>query len=89
MTMIISTHLGDCILIAADNRAMTCDLQTGAMHLSHDDEQKIKLWCRGAFTGSGDTVFLDRSEQYFINVQVNDSQLREIEADYDESEERI
>lgn len=89
MTMIISTHLGDCILIAADNRAMTCDLQTGAMHLSHDDEQKIKLWCRGAFTGSGDTVFLDRIAQYFINVQDNDSQLRQIDAIYDEIEKRI
>ena len=69
MTMIISAHLGDCILIAADKRAMMCDLETGAMRLSHDDEQKIKLWCRGAIVGSGDTVFIDRIAQYFINVQ--------------------
>jgi len=66
--MIISAHLGDCILIAADKRAMMCDLETGAMRLSHDDEQKIKLWCRGAIVGSGDTVFIDRIAQYFINV---------------------
>ena len=89
MTMIISTHLGDCILIAADNRAMTCDLETGAMRLSHDDEQKIKLWCRGAIVGSGDTVFIDRIAQYFINVQENDSQLRQMDVIYDEIEKRI
>ena len=48
MTMIISAHLGDCILIASDKRSMHCDLETGNMRLATDEEQKIKLWCRGA-----------------------------------------
>ena len=47
MTMIVSVHLGDCILIAADKRAMVCDLKTGSMRISKDDEKKIKLWTRG------------------------------------------
>ena len=57
MTMIISAHLGDCILIASDKRSMHCDLETGNMRLATDEEQKIKLWCRGAIAGSGETVF--------------------------------
>ena len=89
MTMIISAHLGDCILIASDKRAMTCDLETGAMRLSHDDEQKIKIWCRGAFTGSGDTVFLDRVAKYFIDIQENDSQLKQMNVIYAEIERRV
>lgn len=89
MTMIISTHLGDCILIAADKRAMTCDLETGAMRLSHDDKQKIKLWCRGAIVSSGDAVFLDRIAQYFMDVQHNDNQLKQMDAIYNEIEKRI
>ena len=87
--MIISAHLGDCILIASDKRAMTCDLETGAMRLSHDDEQKIKIWCRGAFTGSGDTVFLDRVAKYFIDIQENDSQLKQMNVIYAEIEKRV
>ena len=87
--MIISAHLGDCILIASDKRAMTCDLETGAMRLSHDDEQKIKIWCRGAFTGSGDTVFLDRVAKYFIDIQENDSQLKQMNVIYAEIERRV
>ena len=89
MTMIISAHLGDCILIAADKRAMTCDLETGAMRLSHDDEQKIKLWCRGAIVGSGETIFLNRIAQYFINIQEDTIQLNQIDAIYDEIEKRV
>ena len=43
MTMIISAHLGDCILIASDKRSMHCDLETGNMRLATNDEQKINL----------------------------------------------
>ena len=87
--MIISAHLGDCILIAADKRAMSCDLETGNMKWATDNENKIKCWCRGAVTGSGETLFLDRIAQYFINVQGSDSQLRQMDAIYDEIEKRI
>ena len=89
MTMIISAHLGDCILIASDKRAMTCDLDTGNMRLATDDEQKIKLWCRGAIVGSGDTVFLDRIAQYFIDFQESDHELRQMDVIYTEIEKRI
>ena len=41
MTMIISAHLGDCILIASDKRSMHCDLETGNMRLATNDEQKM------------------------------------------------
>ena len=87
--MIISAHLGDCILIASDKRAMTCDLDTGNMRLATDDEQKIKLWCRGAIVGSGDTVFLDRIAQYFIDFQESDHELRQMDVIYTEIEKRI
>ena len=89
MTMIISAHLGDCILIASDKRAMTCVLDTGNMRLATDDEQKIKLWCRGAIVGSGDTVFLDRIAQYFIDFQESDHELRQMDVIYTEIEKRI
>ncbi len=69
MTMIISAHLGDCILIASDKRSMHCDLETGNMRLATDEEQKIKLWCRGAIAGSGETVFLNPTVDVKIAIQ--------------------
>lgn len=89
MTMIVAAHLEDCILIASDKRAMLCDLETGAMRLSHDDEQKIKLWNRGAIAGTGETIFVNRVTDYFINFQENDRQLKQMDAIYDEIERRI
>lgn len=89
MTMIVSAHLGDCILISADKRSMICDSETGNMSLFHDNEQKIKQWTRGAITGTGESVFLDRVTDYFINFKVKDKQLKQIDAIYDEIERRI
>ncbi|CAP02952.1 conserved hypothetical protein (plasmid) [Acinetobacter baumannii SDF] len=89
MTMIISAHLGDCILIASDKRSMTCHLETGNMQLATDEEQKIKLWCRGAITGSGETIFLNRIAQHFINFQEDATQLNQMDVIYDEIEKRI
>lgn len=89
MTMIISAHLGDCILIASDKRSMTCHLETGNMLLATDEEQKIKLWCRGAIVGSGETVFLDRIAQHFMNIQEDATQLNQMDVIYDEIEKRI
>lgn len=40
MTMIVSAHLGDCLLIASDKRAIVCDVETGNLRQLHDEEQK-------------------------------------------------
>ena len=89
MTMIISAHLGDCILIASDKRSMHCDLETGNMRLATDEEQKIKLWCRGAIVGSGETIFLDRIAQHFMNIQEDLIQLNQMDVIYEEIEKRV
>ena len=89
MTMIISAHLGDCILIAADKRAMNCDLETGSLRISHDDESKIKLWCRGAIAGTGVNRLIDNITQYFLNLNVEDSQVNQMNAIYEEIEKII
>ena len=89
MTMIISAHLGDCILIASDKRSMHCDLETGNMRLATDEEQKIKLWCRGAIVGSGETIFLDRIAQHFMNLQEDATQLNQMDVIYEEIEKRV
>lgn len=87
--MIVSAHLGDCLLIAADKRAMVCDVETGDMHLFHDDEQKVKLWDFGAITGTGETVFLNRIMDYFSNFKVEDKKLKQMDVIYDEIERRL
>ena len=89
MTMIISAHLGDCILIASDKRSMHCDLETGNMRLATNDEQKIKLWGRGAVAGSGETVFLNRIAQYFIDIQEDTIKINQMDAIYNEIGKRI
>ncbi|AOA57247.1 hypothetical protein [Acinetobacter larvae] len=89
MTMIISAHLGDCILIAADKRAMFCDTATGTMQRAHDDEPKIKLWCRGAFAGTGETVFINRVAHYFTSLDQHEQQLRQMDIIHNEIEKRI
>lgn len=89
MTMIISAHLGDHILIAADNRSMIYDVETGNMSLANNNEKKIKLWFRGAFVGSGEIVFLNRVAQYFINFHKDMTQLKQMDAIYCEVEKRI
>jgi len=89
MTMIIAANLGDCILIAADKRAMTCNLETGAMELNTDQELKIKLWNRGAVVGTGETLFLNRVAQYFVNYRDGDGLLRQIDAIYEELGKRV
>ena len=89
MTMIISAHLGDCILIASDKRSMTCDLTTGNMQLATDEGQKIKRWCRGAIAGSGETVFLNRIAQHFMDIQEDETQLNQMDVIYEEIEKRV
>ena len=89
MTMIVAAHLGDCILIAADKRAMVCDLETGTMRLSHDEEQKIKLWSRGAIAGTGETEFINRIADYFIQFEADGRPLKQMDAIYEEIEKRI
>ncbi|EXE61979.1 asparagine synthase family protein [Acinetobacter sp. 1542444] len=77
--MIISAHLGDCILIAADKRAMTYDLSLRLLRTSHDDEAKIKLWCRGAITGTGDSLFtnLFDGKSFFYSTFIQSLKMNE------------
>lgn len=89
MTIIVAAHLGDCVLIAADKRAMACNPETGTMTLSTDYEQKIKLWNRGAFIGTGETLFLNRVAQYFVDYQDSDGFLRQMDVIYEELEKRV
>lgn len=89
MTMIISAHLGDFILISADKRAMIFDLETGEMRLSHNDESKIGLWCRGAIAGTGDTVFINRIMNYFKNLNKTDLNIYQMHVVYEEIEKRL
>lgn len=66
--MIVSAHLNDCILMAADKRALLCDLDTGELSLSHDAKDKINLWTKGAIAGTGENIFLTRITEYFKNI---------------------
>lgn len=87
--MIISAHLGDCILIAADKRAMVYDLNSRLLRISHDDEAKIKLWCRGAITGTGDSLFINRIMNYFENLTEQEQKLEQMNAIQKEIERRL
>lgn len=89
MTMILAAHLGEYILIASDRRAMACDLQTGKMQISHDNEIKIKLWHKGAIAGSGEKVFLDRVTKHFEKAEDPPTQLNLIHTIYNELQIRI
>ena len=85
MTMIVSAHLGDCLLIAADKRAIVCDIETGDMRLFNDKEQKIKLWTLGAIAGTGETIFLNRIMDYFSSFKVEeDKELKQMDVIYEE-----
>lgn len=87
--MIIAAHLEDCILIAADKRAMICDIEPGAMRLSHDDEHKIKLWSLGAIAGTGETTFINRIADYFVQFELDGGSLKQMDVIYEELEKRI
>ena len=87
MTMIISTHLDDCILIAADNRAMICDVETGELSLFSDNEKKVQEWGLGAIAGTGETVFINRIIDYFLNIQAEERNV--IDMICDEIEKRL
>lgn len=90
MTMIVSAHLGDCLLIAADKRAMVCDIEAGDMRVFHDEEQKIKLWTLGAIAGTGETIFLNRIMDYFSSFKLEeDKELKQMDAIYEEIEKRL
>ncbi len=87
--MIVSAHLGDCILIAADKRAMECNLETGLMHISHDEEQKIRLWSLGAVAGTGETIFLNRIMDHFSEFRGEKQKLNQMDVIYAEIEKRL
>lgn len=89
MTMIVSAHLGDCLLIAADKRSMTCDVATGDMRLFHDEEQKIKLWALGAIAGTGETIFLNRIMNHFANFKIEEQKFKQMDVIYEEIENRL
>lgn len=89
MTMIVYAHLNDCILIAADKRALFCDIETGNMRLSHDNERKIDRWHRGAVAGTGETVLLDRIAEYFMNVPSDAQQLKQMDVIEEEIAQRV
>lgn len=89
MTIILATHLGDHILMASDRRAMFCNLETGKMRISHDNEIKLKTWCRGVIAGSGEKVFLDRVAEYFEEIRPKVNQIDPFYAVYDELQKRI
>jgi len=87
--MIVSAHLGDCLLIASDNRSMVCDVETGKLSLFSDTEKKVQEWTLGAIAGTGDTIFIDRITDYFINFKVEDKKLKQIDVIYDEIKRRL
>ena len=87
--MIVSAHLGDCLLIASDKRAIVCDVETGNLRQLHDEEQKIRLWGLGAIAGTGETIFLNRVMDYFSDFQVEDQKLKQMDAIYEEIERRL
>ena len=87
--MIIAAHLEDCILIAADKRAMICDIETGALRLAHDAEEKIKLWHRGAIAGTGETEFINRIADYFIHFEEDGRPFTQMDVIYEAIEKRI
>lgn len=89
MTMIISAHLGDCVLIVADKRAMVCDLKTGALKHHTDQEQKIHRWCRGSIAGSGETVFINRVIDYFVQLDESEKEIKQMDVIFQELIKRL
>ena len=89
MTMLISAHLGDSLLIAGDKRAMCCDVETGRMRHFHDNEKKVREWTLGAIAGTGEKVFIDRVTQYFTDFKVADKKLKQMDVIYEEIETRL
>lgn len=89
MTMILAIHLSEHILIASDNRCMSCDIETGKMRISHDNEVKLKTWCRGAIVGSGEKIFLDRVAQHFETTNLQNTQFNPIHTIYNELKTRL
>ena len=87
MTMILSAHLGDCLLIASDNRSMVCDVETGELSLFNDTEKKVQKWGLGAIASTGETVFINRMTDYFLNLQAEERNVMDMI--YDEIEKRL
>lgn len=69
--MTISVHLGDCLLIASDKRAMCYNVEKKELNYKNDDEEKLKLWQFGALAGTGDKIFLDRVMSKLIHIKTN------------------
>ncbi|HFG6968072.1 TPA: hypothetical protein ACGIKW_003308 [Acinetobacter baumannii] len=89
MTMIISAHLGDVILIAADKRAMSYNFETNQLSVSHNNESKIQLWCRGAIAGTGDIVFIKRIMKKFSEISIENRKINQLDIIVNELNKRL
>lgn len=89
MTMIISAHLGDVIMIAADKRAMNYNVDTNELTVSNNNENKIQLWCRGAVSGTGDVVFINRIMRRFADISIEEQNIKQIDIIVEEINRRL
>lgn len=87
--MIISAHLGDVIMIAADKRAMSYNTETSKLRVSHNNENKIRLWCRGAIAGTGDLVFINRVMDCFTKLPIENSGVNQIDIISEQLDKRL
>lgn len=89
MTMIVSAHLGDVIMIAADKRAMNYNINTNKLSVSHNNENKIQLWCRGAVAGTGDVVLISRIMKRFADITIEEQKIKQIDFIAEEINRRL
>jgi len=87
--MIVSAHLGDVIMIAADKRAMNYNVETNELSVSHNNENKIQLWCRGAIAGTGDVVFINRIMKRFADISIEEQKIKQIDIIAEEINRRL
>lgn len=83
MTMIVSAHLGDVIMIAADKRAMNYNINTNKLSVSHNNENKIQLWCRG------DVVLISRIMKRFADITIEEQRIKQIDFIAEEINRRL
>lgn len=87
--MIVSAHLGDVIMIAADKRAMNYNIDTNELSVLYNNENKIQLWCRGAVAGTGDVVFINRIMRRFAGISIEEQKIRQIDIITEEINRRL
>lgn len=81
--MIVSAHLGDVIMIAADKRAMNYNINTNKLSVSHNNENKIQLWCRG------DVVLISRIMKRFADITIEEQRIKQIDFIAEEINRRL